>query len=66
MLKNRQSFSSSEHTIVFFFKILSLAAELEVQKKEKDETAQARKTAEEQIEAMRKDHEEKVISFISP
>ena len=40
-------------------------AELEALKKEKGETAEARKKAEEQIETMRKEHEEKVyFSFI--
>lgn len=48
--------------IVFFFKISSLVAELEALKKEKSETEEAKKTAEEQIEAMRKEHEEKVNS----
>ena len=33
-------------------------------KKEKGETEEARKRAEEQIETMRKEHEEKVISLI--
>ena len=35
--------------------------ELDKLKQEKSETEEARKTAEEQIESMRKDHEEKVI-----
>lgn len=34
-------------------------------KKEKGETEEERKRAEEQIETMRKEHEEKVISFSS-
>lgn len=34
-------------------------------KKEKGETEEARRRAEEQIETMRKEHEEKVISFSS-
>lgn len=50
---------------IFFFKISSLVAELEALKKEKGETDQARKRAEEQIEALRKEHEEKVISLSS-
>lgn len=40
-------------------------AEREALKKEKGETEEARKTAEEQIEAMRKEHEEKVTSISS-
>ena len=48
----------------FFFKISSLILELETLKKEKIETEEARKTAEEQIESMRKDNEEKVISSL--
>ena len=40
-------------------------AELEALKKDKGETEEARKRAEEQIEAMRKEHEEKVISISS-
>ena len=39
----------------------SLMKELETLKTEKLETEEARKTAEEQIESMRKDHEEKVF-----
>ena len=39
-------------------------AELETLKKEKCETEEARKTAEEQIESMRRDHEEKVNAFL--
>lgn len=38
-------------------------AELQALKTEKDETEEAKKMAEEQIDAMRKDHEEKVISY---
>lgn len=40
-------------------------AELEALKKEKSETEEAKKTAEEQIEAMGKEHEEKVNSLWS-
>ena len=39
-------------------------AELEALKKEKCETDEARKAAEEQIETMRKDHEDKVIFLL--
>ena len=46
----------------FLLKISTLAEEIEALKKEKGETDEARRTAEEQIEAMKKDHEEKVIS----
>ena len=40
-------------------------AELEALKNEKDETEEAKNRAEEQIKAMRKEHEEKVISISS-
>jgi len=40
-------------------------AELEALKKEKGETEEAKNRAEEQMEAMRKEHEEKVISVSS-
>lgn len=46
---------------IFLFKISSLTAELEALKKEKGETEEAKKTAEEQIEAMRTEHDQKVI-----
>ena len=46
----------------FLLKISILAEEIEALKKEKGETDEARRIAEEQIEAMIKDHEEKVIS----
>lgn len=40
-------------------------AELETLKNEKGETEEAKKRADEQMEAMRKEHEEKVISISS-
>lgn len=46
----------------FLLKISILAEEIEALKKEKGETDEARRIAEEQIEAMIKDNEEKVIS----
>ena len=46
----------------FLLKVSTLAEEIEALKKEKGETDEARRIAEEQIEAMIKDHEEKVIS----
>ena len=45
------------------FKISSLMLELEKLKKEKTETEIARKTAEDQVESTRKDHEAKVKYF---
>ena len=47
------------------FKISSLMLELEKLKKEKTETEFARKTAEEQAESTRKDHEAKVHIFVT-
>ena len=47
----------------FFLKISRLMVELETITKEKGETEEARKIAEEQIEFMKKEHEEKVRGF---
>lgn len=44
----------------FILKVSSLVAELETFKKEKSELEQARSTTEEQMESMKKQHEEKV------
>ena len=49
---------------LFSFKISSLRAELKALKTEKNETAEARKLVEEQIETIRKDHKEKVRRFL--
>ena len=46
-------------------KISSLMTELQALKQEKGDTEEARKMAEEEIEKMKKDHEEKVFSFVS-
>lgn len=54
-------FKSNPDFLVLSLKISSLMAELDTLKKEKSETEEARKTAEEQIKSMRKVHEEKVI-----
>jgi len=48
----------------FFLKISRLMVELETITKEKGETEEARKTAEEQIEFMKKEHAEKVRGLI--
>ena len=42
----------------------TLMAELQVLRKEKGETEEAKKIADEQIEAMKKDHEEKVFYYL--
>ena len=46
------------------WKISSLMAELKAMKQEKGDTEEARKMAEEHIEKMKKDHEEKVLIFL--
>lgn len=40
-------------------------AEIKALKEEKGDTEEARKMAEERIEIMKKDHEEKVLMFVS-
>ena len=42
----------------------TLMAELQALRKEKGETEEAKKIADEQIEAMKKDHEEKVLYYL--
>ena len=42
----------------------TLMAELQALRKEKGETEEAKKIADEQIEAMKKDHEEKVFCYL--
>ena len=42
----------------------TLMAELQALRKEKGETEEAKKIADEQIEAMKKDHEEKVFNYL--
>lgn len=42
----------------------TLMAELQALRKEKGETEEAKKIADEQIEAMKKDHEEKVFYYL--
>ena len=55
-------FDETDNLLLFFlfFKVSSLMMELETFKKEKLETEGAQKTAEEQLEVMRNDFEEKV------
>ena len=43
----------------------TLMAELQALRKEKGETEEAKKIADEQIEAMKKDHEEKVFYYLT-
>jgi len=64
LLKASRVFSRVNERISFF-KISALMAELETLKNEKGETEEAKKRADEQMEAMRKEHEEKVISISS-
>ena len=53
-------------TLLIFFrlKMATVMGELQVLRKEKKEIEEAKKMAEEQIEAMRKDHEEKVLNYL--
>ena len=63
----RGDISENHFSFIIFHprKISSLMTELQALKQEKGDTEEARKVAEEEIAKMKKDHEEKVLIFVS-